>query len=164
MMPGHCCSPRGPGTAGCFSRHCFLTRFLKLCFRSSWNLIFPRPLPSRLLGRRRCRKCRGSPERQQHREGQDRQGAQALRGPRRGHLCQHRARLAVLETHQEGEWRHRERTSVVCPFSQPKSCVSVARFLTLGGAQGRHAQAGEGRGQRPGRRSLGSVLSRAAQT
>lgn len=75
----------------------------------------------------------------------------------------------VLESHQEGEWRHRKGTAVECPLSQPNTCVSLAHFLTLGGAQGRCTQAGEQRGQRPrvgrmgpGCGSRGSVLSRAA--
>ena len=143
--------------------------FPKLCFRSFGDLTSPRQLPSQLLGRQRCRRCQEAPERQRHQEGQDRRGTQALHEPHLGRLCWCRARLAVLESPQEGEWRHRKGTSVECPLSQPNSCVSLARFLTLGGAQGRRTQAGEQWGQRPcvgrmgpGCRSRGSVLSQVA--
>ena len=162
--------PHDPSRACCSVSTAF-SLFLKLCFRSSGDLTSPQQLPSRLLGRRRYRRCQEAPERRRHQEGQDRQGAQARREPHLGRLCWCRAHLVVLETHREGEWRHRKGTSVECPLSQPNSCVSLARFLILGGAQGRCAQAGGQWGQRPcrgrmgpGCRSWGSVLSRAAWT
>lgn len=149
MIPGRHWS-RNPSRARCSVSTAF-SLFLKLCFRSSGDLTSPQQLPSRLLGRRRYRRCQEAPERQRHQEGQDHRGAQAHRELHLGRLCRRRVHLAVLESHQKGEWRHRKGTSVECPLSQPNSCVSLARFLILGGAQGRCAQAGGQRGQRPRR-------------
>lgn len=140
--------------------------FLKLRSRSFEPPTFPRPHPSRLLGRLRCHRCRGSPEHRRRREGQGRPAARARRGPRLGRLCQRQARPVVLGTDRECEWTRRESTR-----HPPYVSISPACSPAAGEAKGAGPRpkvgtgvAGAGRGAVDRPHGPRVVLSVAAQT
>lgn len=113
---------RGPRSRGRPSAAVGVTpRFLAWRFRRFWRPTFPHPLPSRLLGRPRCRRCRGSPGRPQLRGGRDPRGARARRGPRLGRLCQRQARLVALRAPGRRQARPGPRPPSPCLLCHPGS-------------------------------------------